>query len=116
MSLLYGIQATDPLTYTVVALVLLVTALFAAVLPARRAAKVDPMVALRSEWPTICDSAKWIPAQKWLAIYLKNFRTADCRTVTQGSTGPPSDLVFAWEPARTWYRTSDITVKWFSSW
>jgi putative ABC transport system permease protein len=49
MSLLYGTQPTDLLTYSVVSLVMLTTALVAVTLPARRAAKVDPMIALRSE-------------------------------------------------------------------
>jgi putative ABC transport system permease protein len=45
----YGVQSTNLLTFAVVALTLLAAALVACVLPARRAASVDPMVALREE-------------------------------------------------------------------
>jgi ABC-type lipoprotein release transport system permease subunit len=47
--LLFGVDASDPLTFAVTPLVIAATAAIASLLPARRAASVNPLVALRGE-------------------------------------------------------------------
>ncbi len=48
-SFLYGVSASDPITFTFIAFTLLTIAFLACWIPARRASRVDPMVALRAE-------------------------------------------------------------------
>jgi len=48
-TLLFNVQPTDPGVYAAVSLVLIVVALLASYLPARRAARIDPLIALREE-------------------------------------------------------------------
>ena len=69
-SLLFGVARFDPLTYVVVVVVLLVAALVASLLPARRATRVDPIVALSSEQTSRSAEAAWREAQRDTRISL----------------------------------------------
>ena len=47
--LVYGVRVTDPTTYVVVAVLLGLVALIASYIPARRATRIDPLAAMRSD-------------------------------------------------------------------
>jgi putative ABC transport system permease protein len=47
--LLFGVQATDPLTFVGISVLLALIALLASYIPAQRAARIDPMVSLRCD-------------------------------------------------------------------
>jgi putative ABC transport system permease protein len=48
-NVVYGVRVTDPLTYGAVALLLMVVALLASYIPARRATRIDPLASMRSD-------------------------------------------------------------------
>ena len=48
-SLLFGVEATDPITFVGIAFLLAMIALLASYIPAQRAARIDPLISLRCE-------------------------------------------------------------------
>jgi ABC-type antimicrobial peptide transport system permease subunit len=48
-SLIYEVSPTDPVTFTAIAFAVIAVAIFACYIPARKATKADPMIALRAE-------------------------------------------------------------------
>jgi ABC-type lipoprotein release transport system permease subunit len=48
-SLLFGVEATDPITFAGISLLLAMIALLATYIPAQRAARIDPLISLRCE-------------------------------------------------------------------
>jgi putative ABC transport system permease protein len=48
-SLLFDVRGTDPVTFSATALLLAATAFLASYIPARRAARIDPIISLRAE-------------------------------------------------------------------